>query len=299
MYKLSLSIVCGVLLGCAGSAPPAQKSSEIPAPSAQVATTHTGEIAPEASLDEEPAEEAAYDSDPCSGTDLDLGSLAAQALCNLDRTAEPIPEGLVASLSTKSLSVIEGTESEIRLVLTNTTGKAMAVEFDASCRFLNMVELAIFRKSSRVDRVSMQGDVESKGDCSGHVIGVTIDAGGEAFVRIGIPARVALLSDKDCTEYPSRILSPGPYSMRLRTAFTKAPLRASLVIKRLVLLPRNQCTSYAKNVAAVAEPNAALRAGVAGALAKQCRAKQPSQVFADCQLAATTAEALEACAMAE
>jgi hypothetical protein len=216
-------------------------------------------------------------------------------MCNLDRTAEPIPPGLVASLSTESLSITEGSEGEIRLVLTNTTDKAVAVEFDASCRFLNMVELAIFKRTSRLDRVGMQCDVEAKGECQGHVIGVTIDAGGQAFVRIGVPARVALLADKDCTEYPSRVLSPGSYSMRLRNTFTKEPLRATLKIKRLVLLPRKRCASYAKKVAAVAEPTVSLRAAVASSLAAQCRIKQPSQEFADCQLAAATAEALTAC----
>jgi hypothetical protein len=141
----------------------------------------------------------------------------------------------------------------------------------------------------------MQCDVEAKGDCAGHVVAVTIDAGGQAFVRIGVPARVALLSDKDCTEYPSRVLSPGTYSMRIRNAFTETPLRAKLTINRLALLPRKQCTKYAKKVAEVAEPVVSLRSGVATSLATQCRRKPPSKEFADCQLAATTPEALKLC----
>ena len=221
--------------------------------------------------------------------------MAAQALCNLGRTAAPLPKELVASLSTESFSVIEGTESEIRLILTNPTTAPMALEFDASCRFLNMLELAIFRKSSRIDRVSMQCDVDAKTDCSGHVIGVNLEPGGEAFVRVGIPARVALLGDKDCTEYPSRVLSPGPYTVMLRTVFADKPLTATMDIRRLVLLPRGQCGSYAKSVAEVAEPNAALRPGVASALAAQCKRKQPAKEFAACQLAATTAAELEQC----
>ncbi len=290
--KFSLSIVCGFLVGCAGASAPVQESAQPVAVQAQEAPKP---VAPEPALIEPPAAESAYDSNPCSGTDLDLGSLAAQSMCNLDRTAEPFPKGLVASLSTESLSIIEGSASDIRLVLTNTTDKPVTAEFDASCRFVNMIELAIYKRTSRLDRVSMQCDVESKGDCAGHVVAVTIDAGGEAFVSIGVPARVALLSDKDCTEYPSRVLSPGSYSMRIRNAFTKTPLRAKLTIKRLVLLPRKRCTSYAKKVTEVAEPNASLRPGVASSLATQCKRKQPSQEFADCQLAATTTETLKAC----
>jgi hypothetical protein len=243
--------------------------------------------------------ESAYDSDPCEGTDLDIGTLAAQALCNLDRTAAPLPEGLVARLSSESFSAVGGTESEIRLVLQNTTSAPMAVEFDASCRFLNMIELAIYRKGKtmRIDRVSMNCDVEAKGECQGHVVGVKIAAGGEAFVRVGIPARVALLADKGCEEFPSKELVPGPYTVMLRTAFAKKPFVATMNVRKLVRLSRKMCKSYAKSVAEVAEPDASLRAGVASALAAQCQRKQPSKEFSDCRLAAKTSEALQACGL--
>ncbi len=216
-------------------------------------------------------------------------------MCNLSKTAEPLPTaGLVASLASEEITVVEGRPSEIRLILTNTTDAPMDLEFDASCRFLNMLELAIYRRSMRMDRVSMQCDVDARVDCSGHVVGVTIDAGGTAFFRLTVPARVALLA-KECEEFPSRVLSPGAYTMRVRTAFAKKPLLATMNIKRLVRLPRKECKSYAKKVAEVAEPQAALRAGVANALAAQCRRKQPVQDFADCQLEAKTAAELKKC----
>jgi hypothetical protein len=189
--------------------------------------------------------EPAYDSDPCVGTDLDIGSLSAQALCNLDRTAAPLPEGLTARLSSDTVSAIAGEETEIRL--------------------------------------------------SGHVVGVTIDAGGEAYLPITVPSQVALLADKDCTEYPSRILSPGAYTLMLRTAFAEKPLTATMNVTRIVRLPRKRCQSYAKKVAAVAEPQESLRSKVATDLEAQCKRKQPAKVFADCQLKAKTAEELQAC----
>lgn len=286
--------MCVFLLACGSASPPAAAPPSAEPAHEKVAEADVVAVEP---VPEAPPVEAAYDSDPCEGTDLDLGSLAAQALCNLDRTAAPLPAGLVASLSTESLSVVAGTESEIRLVLKNTTSAPMAVELDASCRFLNVIELAIYRKSKsmRIDRVSMNCDVEAKGDCQGHVVGVKIAAGGEAFVRVGIPARVALLADKNCEEFPSRELSPGPYTMMLRTAFAKKPFVATMNVRKLVRLPRGKCGSYAKKVAAVAEPDASLRAGVASALAEQCQRKQPSKEFSDCQLAATSPEALQAC----
>jgi hypothetical protein len=280
--------------GTASAPTPVGPPDPVPQPVAEDPVVAASQPEP-APVSEEVVEEPAYESNPCEGTDLDLGSLAAQAMCNLDRTAEPLPEGLVAKLTSDTFSIIEGTESEIRVVLTNTTAQPMEVEFDASCRFLNMVELAIYRRSSRIDRVSMQCDVDAKVDCSGHVIGVKIDAGGEAFIRLGVPARVALLGE-ECIEYPSRKLSPGiSYTVKVRSAFTEEPLTATMKVRKLVRLKRAKCASYAAKVAEVAEPDGALRSDVAESLTAQCKKRQPIKEFADCQTAAKTAEDLQKC----
>jgi hypothetical protein len=291
--------VLGVFLFACGStaAPPAEAPPGLQSASATQPDTSVEKLDPPPA----PAadEDSAYDSNPCEGSDLDLGSLAAQSVCNLDRTAEPLPAELEARLASDSFSITEGSPSEVRVILTNTSASPLAVEFDASCRFLNMVELAIYRRNARLDRVSSQCDVDAKVDCSGHVIGVTIDAGGEAFIRLGVPARVALLGD-ECVEYPSRILSPGvPYTVKVRTAFSEEPLLAAMQVKKLVLLKRAECASYGKKVAEVAEPTPALRKGVSDTLTAQCRRKQPTQEFADCQRAAKTTDALVACGTGE
>ncbi|MCP4446511.1 MAG: hypothetical protein GY811_14370 [Myxococcales bacterium] len=85
----------------------------------------------------------------------------------------------------------------------------------------------------------------------------------------------------------------------LRTAFADKPLVAAMNVRKLVRLARGKCGSYAKKVAKVAEPDASLRTGVASALTKQCQRKQPSKEFSDCQLAAKTAEALQACGVSK
>jgi hypothetical protein len=300
VYKLGFNLVCVFLLACGSASPPSTISQSSGTEEVAEAEAIPETIAVEPVPEAVPVE-SAYDSDPCEGTDLDLGSLAQQSLCNLNKTAAPLPKGLVARLSTESLSVFAGVESEIRLVLKNTTSAPMAVEFDASCRFLNIIELAIYPKSKsmRIDRVSMNCDVEAKGDCQGHVVGVKIAAGGEAFFRVAIPARVALLADENCEEFPSRRLSPGPYTMMLRTAFAEKPFVATMNVRKLARLSRGKCGRYAKKVAEVAEPDASLRAGVATALAAQCARKQPSKEFSDCQLAAKTTEALQACGVSK
>ncbi len=276
-------------MACGGSS----TTPSSPTASAPPATDEVEIIDPPEPL--EAQDEAAYESNPCQGTDLDLGSLAAQSLCNLDRTAAPLPKGLVASLSSDTLQIEEGTPSEIRVELANPSASPMRVELDASCHFLNTLELAIYRQSTRIDRVSDHCDVEAKVDCSGHAIGVTLAPGGEAFIRVTIPARVALLGEKKCVEYESRVLSPGPYKMVVRSVFSEEPLIAPMNIFKLERLPTGRCASYAKKVAVVAEPDSSLRADVAAALAEQCTRKPPSQEFANCQLAAKSADALQAC----
>lgn len=281
-----LTIPSVFLMACAGSAEP---------PVEQPVQTVLNE--PEAIADtpegSDPSEAPEKHPD-CTGNNLDLDSLAAMSVCNLAKTTAALPNGLIVSLSPDKISAIESKESEARLILANTTPHAINVELDASCHYANMFDLEIFRGGSRLDRMSEHCDVDNKNHCVGHVVGVTIEAGGQAFFRATIPARVATLGP-ECAEYESRVLSPGRYNLQVRTAFAAEPLSAPLQIVRLERLPKAQCGKYAKEVAALAEPDLALRPAVAKSLAVQCKARQPSLAFADCQRASKTAETLREC----
>jgi hypothetical protein len=206
MTQSKYGLVFVLVAACGGS--PKQEAVPEPAVEAPAAAVHYEETPPVTIRVElpKPFEETAHRGD-----------------CDVHGTAAPPPKGLVATVESDVYEVREGEKSEVIVVLTNTTEAGMVAEFDASCAFANMVDLSVHdRGGTRLDRVSQSCEVDAPPLCSGHVVRVELDPGGNAFLRLAVTANVTVLSKK-CDEHEGRALSPGRYLLRFQTAFANKP----------------------------------------------------------------------------